>query len=141
MSGCHLNTLTSWSLCLVFYSSRLHNIFLFIKTLTHLAPDVLGSSGLRDGLRTPISLTNSPEATFFTPVVDTGLFDHDGQEKAPSSCLIAKPHYDVDDPRVPDDLSTPTEVKEPPPLHCRSCKADSCEDITATMCGHVFCNS
>ncbi|KAF8156785.1 hypothetical protein B0H34DRAFT_750660 [Crassisporium funariophilum] len=28
----------------------------------------------------------------------------------------------------------------PHPLHCRVCLADSCDDITASMCGHVFCN-
>ncbi|KAF5340307.1 hypothetical protein D9611_007887 [Ephemerocybe angulata] len=27
-----------------------------------------------------------------------------------------------------------------PALYCRLCKADSCVDITATMCGHLFCN-
>jgi hypothetical protein len=26
------------------------------------------------------------------------------------------------------------------PLHCRLCLADSCDDITASMCGHIFCN-
>lgn len=26
------------------------------------------------------------------------------------------------------------------PLHCRACLADSCDDITASMCGHIFCN-
>ncbi len=26
------------------------------------------------------------------------------------------------------------------PLHCRICLADSCDDITASMCGHIFCN-
>ena len=26
------------------------------------------------------------------------------------------------------------------PLHCRVCLADSCDDITASMCGHIFCN-
>lgn len=25
-------------------------------------------------------------------------------------------------------------------LHCRICLRDPCEDLTATMCGHVFCN-
>lgn len=28
----------------------------------------------------------------------------------------------------------------PNPLHCRVCLADSCDDITASMCGHIFCN-
>ncbi|KAF6757623.1 hypothetical protein DFP72DRAFT_1110200 [Ephemerocybe angulata] len=27
-----------------------------------------------------------------------------------------------------------------PALHCRLCRADACVDITATMCGHLFCN-
>ncbi|KAF9530012.1 hypothetical protein CPB83DRAFT_196651 [Crepidotus variabilis] len=26
------------------------------------------------------------------------------------------------------------------PLHCRVCLADTCDDITASMCGHIFCN-
>ena len=26
------------------------------------------------------------------------------------------------------------------PLHCRVCRADTCDDITASMCGHIFCN-
>ena len=26
------------------------------------------------------------------------------------------------------------------PLHCRECSRESCDDITATMCGHLFCN-
>jgi hypothetical protein len=26
------------------------------------------------------------------------------------------------------------------PLHCRVCDADICDDITASMCGHFFCN-
>ena len=26
------------------------------------------------------------------------------------------------------------------PLHCRVCHADTCDDITASMCGHIFCN-
>lgn len=26
------------------------------------------------------------------------------------------------------------------PLHCRVCLTDSCDDITASMCGHIFCN-
>jgi len=25
-------------------------------------------------------------------------------------------------------------------LHCRVCLRDPCDDLTATMCGHVFCN-
>ncbi|KAH7915029.1 hypothetical protein BJ138DRAFT_998655 [Hygrophoropsis aurantiaca] len=25
--------------------------------------------------------------------------------------------------------------------HCRVCRKDPCEDLTATMCGHLFCNS
>ncbi|KAF8886134.1 hypothetical protein BD779DRAFT_1531105 [Infundibulicybe gibba] len=25
------------------------------------------------------------------------------------------------------------------PLHCRICRTDVCHDITATMCGHIFC--
>lgn len=25
-------------------------------------------------------------------------------------------------------------------LHCRICPKDFCEDLTATMCGHLFCN-
>lgn len=28
----------------------------------------------------------------------------------------------------------------PKPLHCRVCLADTCDDITASMCGHLFCN-
>ncbi|KXN86657.1 Zinc finger and BTB domain-containing protein 24 [Leucoagaricus sp. SymC.cos] len=27
-----------------------------------------------------------------------------------------------------------------PSLHCRACRRDTPDDITATMCGHVFCN-
>lgn len=27
-----------------------------------------------------------------------------------------------------------------PGLHCRICPRESCEDLTATMCGHIFCN-
>lgn len=26
------------------------------------------------------------------------------------------------------------------PLHCRVCLRDPCDDVTATMCGHIFCN-
>lgn len=26
------------------------------------------------------------------------------------------------------------------PLHCRVCLRDPCDDATATMCGHIFCN-
>jgi len=26
-------------------------------------------------------------------------------------------------------------------LHCRLCLRESCDDLTATMCGHIFCNS
>jgi hypothetical protein len=26
------------------------------------------------------------------------------------------------------------------PLHCRVCRAETCDDITASMCGHIFCN-
>jgi hypothetical protein len=113
-----------------------------LPTASNLAPEVQSATGIRDGLRTPISLTNSPETTFFTPgpVVDTGLLDHESQERSRNSCLIAKGHYDDREPPVPNDL-TPTESKGLPPLHCRSCKADSCQEITATMCGHVFCNS
>ncbi|PPQ73717.1 hypothetical protein CVT26_010848 [Gymnopilus dilepis] len=39
-----------------------------------------------------------------------------------------------------------TTPPEPPreenknPLHCRVCLADTCDDITASMCGHIFCN-
>jgi len=32
------------------------------------------------------------------------------------------------------------ESVKPNPLHCRVCLADSCDDITASMCGHIFCN-
>jgi len=28
-----------------------------------------------------------------------------------------------------------------PSLHCRLCLKDCCDDLTATMCGHIFCNS
>ncbi|KAI0264705.1 hypothetical protein BC834DRAFT_937493 [Gloeopeniophorella convolvens] len=27
------------------------------------------------------------------------------------------------------------------PFHCRVCRADPCREITATACGHVFCNA
>ncbi|KIM42146.1 hypothetical protein M413DRAFT_128042 [Hebeloma cylindrosporum] len=33
-----------------------------------------------------------------------------------------------------------SESTKPNPLHCRVCLADSCDDITASMCGHIFCN-
>jgi hypothetical protein len=26
------------------------------------------------------------------------------------------------------------------PFHCRVCLRDPCDDVTATMCGHIFCN-
>ncbi|TFK28559.1 hypothetical protein FA15DRAFT_43299 [Coprinopsis marcescibilis] len=42
---------------------------------------------------------------------------------------------DADKLQVP---PTPSSLLHP--LHCRECKAETCEDITATMCGHVFCN-
>ena len=36
---------------------------------------------------------------------------------------------------------TPTTLStNPNPLHCRACLADTCDDITASMCGHIFCN-
>ncbi|CAA7269312.1 unnamed protein product [Cyclocybe aegerita] len=34
----------------------------------------------------------------------------------------------------------PLPTSNPNPLHCRGCLADECDDITATMCGHIFCN-
>ncbi|KDR68423.1 hypothetical protein GALMADRAFT_272650 [Galerina marginata CBS 339.88] len=38
--------------------------------------------------------------------------------------------------------ATPTVPSAPKlnPLHCRVCFADTCDDITASMCGHLFCN-
>ncbi len=27
------------------------------------------------------------------------------------------------------------------PFHCRVCHVDPCREITATACGHVFCNA
>jgi hypothetical protein len=30
--------------------------------------------------------------------------------------------------------------KSPLPLHCRLCLREYCDDLTATMCGHIFCN-
>jgi len=35
---------------------------------------------------------------------------------------------------------SPDVTKAMSPLHCRVCLADSCDDITASMCGHIFCN-
>ncbi|KAF4616732.1 hypothetical protein D9613_008667 [Agrocybe pediades] len=35
--------------------------------------------------------------------------------------------------------STATQLHERP-LHCRLCDKDKCRDITATFCGHIFCN-
>ncbi|KAF9003372.1 hypothetical protein BDQ17DRAFT_1305722 [Cyathus striatus] len=38
------------------------------------------------------------------------------------------------DEGAPDPSCNPTSV-----LHCRHCKRETCKDITATMCGHIFC--
>ncbi|KAI6021058.1 hypothetical protein EDC04DRAFT_387320 [Pisolithus marmoratus] len=46
-------------------------------------------------------------------------------------------------PRV-SDASTPSTVtpsRNEIHLHCRVCNRDPCEDMTATICGHIFCNS
>ena len=37
-------------------------------------------------------------------------------------------------------LAPTAPAANPSPLHCRACLADSCDDITASMCGHIFCN-
>ncbi|KAG2003460.1 hypothetical protein CC2G_004062 [Coprinopsis cinerea AmutBmut pab1-1] len=43
------------------------------------------------------------------------------------------------DPGV--EVAVQVEAKQPlSPLHCRECKSDPCDDTTATMCGHIFCN-
>ncbi|KAG1741490.1 uncharacterized protein EDB91DRAFT_1130725 [Suillus paluster] len=39
---------------------------------------------------------------------------------------------------VPPADSPPT--NGPSPLYCRLCLRDPCDDTTATMCGHIFCN-
>ncbi|KAI6006984.1 hypothetical protein EDD15DRAFT_2537570 [Pisolithus albus] len=42
------------------------------------------------------------------------------------------------------DASTPTTVtpsRNEIRLHCRICSRDPCENMTATICGHIFCNS
>lgn len=44
------------------------------------------------------------------------------------------------DPEVQVAAQTPLTKTVLPPLHCRECKANECDDITATMCGHLFCN-
>jgi len=61
-------------------------------------------------------------------------------EIEPSSS-IASHDQDSDVPRTTESsvTSLPT-TSSANPLHCRACKADTCDDITATMCGHVFCN-
>jgi hypothetical protein len=61
-------------------------------------------------------------------------------EIEPSSS-IASHDQDSDIPRTTESsvTSLPT-TSSANPLHCRACKTDTCDDITATMCGHVFCN-
>lgn len=61
-------------------------------------------------------------------------------EVEPSSS-IASHDQDSDVPRTMESsvTSLPT-TSSANLLHCRACKADTCDDITATMCGHVFCN-
>lgn len=44
---------------------------------------------------------------------------------------------EVDSEGAPPPKATPANLN---PLHCRACLADSCDDITASMCGHIFCN-
>lgn len=39
------------------------------------------------------------------------------------------------------DPSLEYDLDRKPCLYCRLCRADPCQDITATFCGHVFCNS
>lgn len=41
-------------------------------------------------------------------------------------------------------VALPEESVAPPPppahrMHCRICLSDTCDDLTATMCGHIFC--
>ena len=57
------------------------------------------------------------------------------------SSSIASHDQDSDAPRTTESsvTSLPT-TSSANHLHCRACKADTCDDITATMCGHVFCN-
>lgn len=45
-------------------------------------------------------------------------------------------------PITPVASSSPTNLNSTNlnPLHCRVCRADTCDDITASMCGHIFCN-
>jgi len=87
-----------------------------------------------------LSAPSSPGADSFV----TSPQDLPQGDSAPS----VPPSEDESEATAIDD--TPTEDKaagDPlapkaaaPALHCRACKADSCDEITATMCGHIFCN-
>ena len=69
-----------------------------------------------------------------------------------SQSFITSPQEPIDDAKLflknedlltipPATPSTPVVPStNPNPLHCRVCRADTCDDITASMCGHIFCN-
>jgi len=67
------------------------------------------------------------------------------QEPQEEAMSLSIPHLEsksIQATAVPSPLLTPTMTAStnPNPLHCRVCLADSCDDITASMCGHIFCN-
>ena len=70
-----------------------------------------------------------------------------------SKSFITSPQESVDEAKLflknEDLLTIPPATPSTPvvpsinnlnPLHCRVCRADTCDDITASMCGHIFCN-
>lgn len=92
-----------------------------------------------------LSYTTSPQDPYPHIHTDTGPavapaanHNHD-TEKTVYGEASSQTHLDI--PEVPTTgESASSTLPTLGPLHCRVCHAETCDDITATMCGHIFCN-
>src|SRR5262245_38804854 len=90
-------------------------------------------------------LTTSSAKTLQNSGNDTGrqhLLDHPGAHvDTLDDHIDHDPHHSPKSLRSSTSLShSPAPDADTPRLHCRRCHANPCKDLTATMCGHIFCN-
>ena len=96
----------------------------------------------------PNSLHQEPQTKSQDSVDDTRRQHPLNQPDAhvdPLDGPVDRNSYDLlDSPKpakIPRSSTSPSHLNpRTPRLHCRRCHANPCKDLTATMCGHIFCN-
>lgn len=94
----------------------------------------------------PLSTPATPKAeeeTILSPEVASAASPRPGTNKyqhlvAPS--LGVTPNISIASTCASEGAGASGSLSSMPSLHCRACRREMPDDITATMCGHVFCN-